>query len=203
MDKLILKTEKPSYLGEISGGGGSGPPSYDFYYKGIFWSAYSTDPSNEIFYDHPCYEYYYDGVGPANAFTINPNYGVTAWHYDRTSVDIWSGGGLVSIAAACYALGLAAAASIIGIEVTPFLLGVGAMLSALGLATGWIVDVYIKDETGSGWSFVKIINSGDTSDTSAQGGFLKLGCMWWMRITDGYGNAVFTWVWNSDGHYIQ
>jgi hypothetical protein len=127
----------------------------------------------------------------------------TAWHYDRTSVDIWSGGGLVSIAAACYALGLAAAASIIGIEVTPFLLGVGAMLSALGLATGWIVDVYIKDETGSGWSFVKIINSGDTSDTSAQGGFLKLGCMWWMRITDGYGNAVFTWVWNSDGHYIQ
>ena len=205
-EKMILKTEKPSYLGEIGGGGGgSGPPSYDFCYKDIFWSAYSTDPSSEVYYDHPCYDYYYyfKGYGPANAFTIDPGYGVTAWHYDRASIEIWSGGGLISIAAACYSLGLLAAASIIGIEATPFLLGIGAMLTALGLAAGWIVSVFIKDETGSGWSFCKIINSGDTSDTSAQGGFLKLGCLWWMRITDGYGNAVFTWVTSSDGHYIR
>ncbi|MDF1538184.1 MAG: hypothetical protein P1Q69_04710 [Candidatus Thorarchaeota archaeon] len=197
VEKMLLGVVEPNFLRMIydDGGGGTGdPPTYDFYYSGIFWDAYNVDPSNTVYYDHPDYEKYYQtlGVGYNDAFTLDANLGVRADHIARDLVTFWKLGGLLALADFFYALGIAAAVSIIGIEVTPFLMAIAALLTGLGLTAAWLANVWLMDETGSGWVFYK-----HPSDVEL---LIKIGCGWWLYTgNQGIGVGIVF----DDGHYIR
>ncbi|TFH04898.1 MAG: hypothetical protein E4H14_13775 [Candidatus Thorarchaeota archaeon] len=177
---MILGTQTPSYL------------SYDFIFGSIYWSAYSINPSYEIWYDHPSYSYYYSalGVGPAVSFSLAPGHGVIADHHSRLVVDIWKAGGVASIIEMLFALGVGIAVTTFQFEVTAVIYIIAGFIAACGFAIGIIANAFFQDETGSGWTFFEAI-----------GGILyfKIGCMWWLTCTGPYAGLPLFWI---DGHYM-
>ncbi|RLI47688.1 MAG: hypothetical protein DRO73_11325 [Candidatus Thorarchaeota archaeon] len=214
---LFTDPAAPIFLHYTEGGSPpapSPPPTYDFYYKGIYWDAYNIDPDNEVFYDHPDYTYYYKtmGVGPALGFTIDcshPNYnagdfGMKVDHVSRATVEFWKAGGVASLGevllgfvtsliALGIALGvitggtsLAIAAAIIGV--------VAAVFAIAGLTVTILASTILPDEKGAGWVFYELLGQGEMR--------MKIGCGWWLHIiTDGCSGIA--WPEPCDGHYIR
>ncbi|MGV9104022.1 MAG: hypothetical protein ACOC3C_07905, partial [Candidatus Thorarchaeota archaeon] len=189
--KFVLGFEEPEYLQVYDDGGGGGSTSYDFYYERIYWDAYSTNPDDEIFYDHPDYTHYYSsmGVGPADAFTLHPA-DVRANHIDRATVDFWKLGGLFTIAEFLFGLGVAIAMSVYGLAPGAIIGAIAAVLMAAAFSAAYIAEVYLEDETESGWVFYK---------EDYGGVMMKIDCLWWILLTEA-GALPLPW---TDGHYIR
>ncbi|MGM0687112.1 MAG: hypothetical protein ACQET3_09110, partial [Promethearchaeati archaeon] len=190
--KFVLGSEEPAYLYIPGpGGGGGGSTSYDFVYEGIYWDAYSTDPDDEIYYDHPDYTHYYSsmGVGPADAFSLHPD-DVRADHIDRATVDFWKLGGLATIAEFLFGLGVAIAMTVYGLAPGATIAVIAAVLAAAAFSAAYIAETFLEDETDSGWVFYKEIVDGVK---------MKIGSLWWILVSTG---AVVPLIW-TDGRYIR
>jgi len=203
---LFTDPAAPIFLHYTEGGSPpapSPPPTYDFYYKGIYWDAYNIDPDNEVFYDHPDYTYYYKtmGVGPALDFTIDRTtkdsdgfpVGMTVNHISRATVEFWKAGGVATLIELVVALGVAAAAVSAGISI-PIAGLIAAVLAAMGFGVSLIASILLPDETGSGWVFYEFPGHRDMR--------MKIGCGWWIHIVSD-GCAGLAWPEPCDGHYIK
>ncbi len=203
---LFSDPDAPIFLHYVGGGSPPAPPSttYDFYYKGIYWDAYSIDPDHEVFYDHPDYTYYYTtmGVGPAVDFTIDRTTrdssgiatgGMQVNHVSRGTVEFWKNGGIVSLAGLVVALGVEAAAVTAGISV-PVAGLIAAVLALAGFTVAVVISPVLPDETDSGWVFYEILERNHMR--------MKIGCGWWIHmISDG--SSGIAWPEPCDGHYIR
>ncbi len=195
LTKVVLGVERQAFLGIVydDGGGGTGS-DWDFYYRGVYFDSYDVNPSNEVYYDHPSYQTYYRllGVGVPDSFTVGDGYDLKVNHIDRNSIILWKMGGLLGIAELLVALGIAAAASVWGIEASPIILAFAAILGIFGFTVAYIVESLIEDEMGGGWVFYKDIDPGN--------GFVcKLGMGWWFIVSELGGIIPFP----CDGHYVR
>ncbi|MCF2138293.1 MAG: hypothetical protein K9W43_13760 [Candidatus Thorarchaeota archaeon] len=208
---LFNDPSAPIFLHYI--GGGSPPPSpptYDFYYKSMYWDAYNINPDDEVFYDHPDYTYYYHtmvGVGPSRDFTIDRTTkdkygtaigGMAAQHVSRDKVEFWKAGGMGPIIDAILtvgiALGLISAGTTLAVAAA-----IASVFAAIGIGVSIIASVFLPDETGSGWIFHEIPERGVER--------IKIGRSWWIHLVySGVGSSpipVLAWPEPCDGHYIQ
>ncbi|MGY5878974.1 MAG: hypothetical protein RTV31_01930 [Candidatus Thorarchaeota archaeon] len=194
LHKYILQTQQSIFLRPIEDyppPTPPPPPDYDFYFEGIYWSSYNVDPNNEVYYDHPSYDYYYQtmGVGPANDFSIERT-NMKVDHVSRAMVSFWKWGGVATIAEFLLVLGVALGVTFFGFVAGLLITALGILLAGLGLTVALLAEVFLQDETGSGWVFYK-----EASGVV----WFKIGCLWWVIFT--VAGAVL-WPW-SDAHYIR
>ena len=180
----------------------SPPPTWDFYYKGIYWDSYNVDPDHEVIYDHPDYTYYYRtmNVGPSLDFTIDRLTkdshdtilsGIRAAHISRDTVEFWKAGGVANIIEAIIALGIALGLFTSGVS-TVVATVIASIFGAIGVTVSVFVSVFLQDETGSGWVFFDQVRRGEFR--------MKVGKSWWIHtVSDGCSGIA--WLEPSNGIY--